>query len=1272
MVTTYGGPQDVIDLISDGDESPAPENARENASSTRQKAPESSVRQKPLGQMKHSMATKAAAPRPRIDLTSTHSGSQPSRPRSQNQQPLRSAPSIQNSTLAQRAAGRGSSSRDSSSIRQLPRTASNSSGRATSPAASQVQISRGVTKSSGVLHTGETIRKADVASIVDASKKKRSPDRADDAEKEPTTKRLKSSQDHRTPLAKRSATLSGLHASAGAGINSNPIVIPDSPSPSPSPSAQLEATSMRNSSPLLPPQPSKTPIAKTSQGPSEASGPEPVPADITGGSRDGRFDGDGQQVVKSPTIPESLPGSPSETNIATTATKPHGSNLPLFNQPLEQPRNQYVDKDFETISSFADEVLNSQAESTSANAEASADTPGKPPADSRSNHLGEVSTTSLIPSGTRSTLSSTVTGSVSKPGVIVSVHNKPEDLPRTAARNMSKTTQAKGTPANNIEQVIKEYVQELRGDNVYWNRTWFRRARHMIEAPTWRSPQQTSAFRDMKAIQLAPTPDEKRMSDLSARFTMEIFKGGGKSSKRSYTVPCTMYHTPTDADVPNYSHFVSIKNSFLAKNETVLQHWPYFHDDFDNADATELALQYYLDVVSRERKIKRLAQAENYADYVEDMLRDIDCTWSDVLRFLLDPEPDVGTNPEALAALRNRHKLCDEDFVRGSQRWTTVLSKLPSSNDPDRVGRAGLLCEYFKKIAKLQIWHVARRSGYTSKLLEEEQKPKPDLNEMTCRVCMRFNCPYHGEIHEKNPASASDSEEDGSAADEVVETDIIHPHRVNFRSRVQFPPKVDEDEPGAVIDPKRRKTEYWHKMNLHHFPGERRGPFYPCYHPGTTCEKVRCSCFVNRTPCEKSCACPPSCKRKWQGCDCRKKSGSMVCFEDSRCACFQLGRECDVDLCGDCGVVDVLDPVQRHDEGVLHGRCHNANIQRGVPRHTILGDSGIHGLGLYACEDIQHHDFVGEYKGEIITKNEAERRGAVYEHQKLSYLFSLNNKQEIDSTLFGNKIRFINHADGKKANLYPRIIMVNTVFRIALYGSRKLKAGQELMFDYGPFFPQDQLGSSGKANKERKAAPHVRNKNLIAEFDEVVEETDKFGNRRARKAAAGNKRGQDSGAASTRSNVEYTRDALARKSTGYIPDSDRGELRARKSMKHRPDPNSGESRSGADRSVQDEPEAEKHAANAEALPLVTFDEMHLDAGQRLSSYNVADDEDTAMFHQDDEEDLDFAPPLSSDDQGEGEDGGDEDDDDDDDDEDDDEDGLVATAPTRPRSSRRRR
>ncbi|KAF2211453.1 hypothetical protein CERZMDRAFT_25236, partial [Cercospora zeae-maydis SCOH1-5] len=321
---------------------------------------------------------------------------------------------------------------------------------------------------------------------------------------------------------------------------------------------------------------------------------------------------------------------------------------------------------------------------------------------------------------------------------------------------------------------------------------------------------------------------------------------------------------------------------------------------------------------------------------------------------------------------------------------------------------------------------------------------------------LQYLCPFHGEIR----GEPDHDVEGGDPDNKVVETDVILPQVVNYRKRVGFPSTVDS-EPSTVD--KRRTLEYWEKGlfgNLKWTPDD-RGPFYPCHHPGVLCSDARCSCFDNKIACEKSCSCGLGCKRKWKGCSCLSSArpnqkAKLICWSDDRCVCYAKGRECDPDLCGTCGVADVLDPVHRHDDRVLQGRCRMSGLQRGIPKHTILGDSGVHGLGLYACEDMFEDDFVGEYKGETITKPEAERRGAVNHHQKLSYLFSLNAEQEIDGTYFGGKTRFINHIVAKKANLRPRIIMVNTVFRIAMFANRTIKAGEELFFDYGPMFPQEQ------------------------------------------------------------------------------------------------------------------------------------------------------------------------------------------------------------------------
>jgi len=377
-----------------------------------------------------------------------------------------------------------------------------------------------------------------------------------------------------------------------------------------------------------------------------------------------------------------------------------------------------------------------------------------------------------------------------------------------------------------------------------------------------------------------------------------------------------------------------------------------------------------------------------------------------------------------------------------------------------------------------------------------------------CRVCLQFNCHQHGELQE----SYSDSES-GAETDEAVAKDILYPQRVNFRKRVslpQGPPEVSEASAlSASILKSKRTTKYWDSSgfdDLGDWP-----PFYPCHHPGVACNKAECSCFTNKRPCEKSCMCSNDCARKFQGCSCasfkHRKPGDYVCWRDNRCACYKLGRECDPDLCGTCGVCEVLDPVHRHDPNAIDPlkMCLNASIQKGVPKHTLLGDSGIHGMGLYAGQLIRAQEFVGEYKGEVITKEEADRRGAVYEKQKSTYLFSLNSRQEVDSNFYGNKIRFINHRNKSGANVYPLIRLVNTVHRIGLFAQQDIKPGEELFFDYGPKFPEHLLGGI-EAAASSKSAPHVRNANMVLnDFYDVEDDEDEAGNRRARKAPANDK-----------------------------------------------------------------------------------------------------------------------------------------------------------------------
>lgn len=52
--------------------------------------------------------------------------------------------------------------------------------------------------------------------------------------------------------------------------------------------------------------------------------------------------------------------------------------------------------------------------------------------------------------------------------------------------------------------------------------------------------------------------------------------------------------------------------------------------------------------------------------------------------------------------------------------------------------------------------------------------------------------------------------------------------------------------------------------------------------------------------------------------------------------------------------------------------------------------------GLFALEDIPKGAFVIEYKGEILTKKEGDKRGKLYDENGLNFLFDMNDYDEDD------------------------------------------------------------------------------------------------------------------------------------------------------------------------------------------------------------------------------------------------------------------------------------
>ncbi|PWA24264.1 hypothetical protein CCH79_00017912, partial [Gambusia affinis] len=93
--------------------------------------------------------------------------------------------------------------------------------------------------------------------------------------------------------------------------------------------------------------------------------------------------------------------------------------------------------------------------------------------------------------------------------------------------------------------------------------------------------------------------------------------------------------------------------------------------------------------------------------------------------------------------------------------------------------------------------------------------------------------------------------------------------------------------------------------------------------------------------------------------------------------------------------------------------CANRVVQKGIQFDLcIFKTENGRGWGVRTLQHIKKNTFVMEYVGEIITTDEAEKRGHFYDCQGSTYLFDLDYVEDVytvDAAHLGNISHFVNH-----------------------------------------------------------------------------------------------------------------------------------------------------------------------------------------------------------------------------------------------------------------------
>ena len=111
---------------------------------------------------------------------------------------------------------------------------------------------------------------------------------------------------------------------------------------------------------------------------------------------------------------------------------------------------------------------------------------------------------------------------------------------------------------------------------------------------------------------------------------------------------------------------------------------------------------------------------------------------------------------------------------------------------------------------------------------------------------------------------------------------------------------------------------------------------------------------------------------------------------------------------------------------------------------VFVARSKIHGLGLFAGEDIEWGRRIIEYEGRPLSLKEVKRRQKFYDSIGYTCLIQFADGSGIDGISSANEARFINHST------QPNVAAIREdKWRLVFYSLDDIAKGEELTFNYG-------------------------------------------------------------------------------------------------------------------------------------------------------------------------------------------------------------------------------